>query len=132
MHFWVFLLGAYVIVTSSKYFMLVSSVLSDCLPVPRTVAHQFPLSLEFSRQGEWSVLPFSTPGDLPNPRIQLSSLASSELAGGFFTMEPPGKPWNKVHQEGNTHSTLRQSNSRITYSNAEIRGKRKPIRGGNI
>ena len=32
----------------------------------RTVAHQGPLSMEFSRQKIWSELPFSAPGDLPN------------------------------------------------------------------
>ena len=31
-----------------------------------------------------------SPGDLPNPGIEPQSPA---LAGGFFTTEPPGKPW---------------------------------------
>ena len=43
----------------------------------------------FSRQEYWSVLPFSSPGDLPGPGIKLVSPA---LAGRFFTTEPPGKP----------------------------------------
>ena len=34
---------------------------------PWTVAHQAPLSVEFSRQEYWSGLPFSSPGDLPHP-----------------------------------------------------------------
>ena len=33
---------------------------------PRPVAHQAPLSLEFSRQEYWSGLPFPSPGDLPD------------------------------------------------------------------
>ena len=41
------------------------------------------------RQKYWSRLPFSSPGDLPDPGIKPTSLA---LAGGFFTSEPPGKP----------------------------------------
>ena len=42
-----------------------------CLPVtPRTVAHQAPLSLEFSRQAHWSGLPFPSPGNIPNPGIK--------------------------------------------------------------
>ena len=49
-----------------------------------TVDHQAPLSMEFSRLEYWSGLPFPTPGDLPDPGIQLVSLASSTLAGGFF------------------------------------------------
>ena len=52
------------------------------------VAHQSPLSVGFPRQEYWSGLP--SPGDLPYPGIELMS---SALAGGFFTTEPPGKPW---------------------------------------
>ena len=35
-----------------------------------TVARQAPLSLELSRQGYWSGLPFPFPGDLPDPGIE--------------------------------------------------------------
>ena len=40
-------------------------------------------STEFSRQ-YWSGLPFSHPGDLPDPGIQSASLVSPALAGGFL------------------------------------------------
>ena len=53
-----------------------------------TVAHQPPLSMEFSRQEYWSGLPFPTPGDLPNPAIKPTP---SALAGRFFTIAPPEK-----------------------------------------
>ena len=56
---------------------------------PWTVARQAPLSREFSRQGYWSGLPFTSPGDLPDPGVELMCPA---LAGRFFTTEPPGKP----------------------------------------
>ena len=49
----------------------------------------------FSRQNSpeyWSGLPFSFPGDLPNPGIEPASPVAPELAGRFFTTEPPGKP----------------------------------------
>ena len=59
---------------------------------PRTVAHQAPLPMEFSRQEYWNRLPFSSPGDLPDPGIEPVSLASPALAGGFLTTVPPGKP----------------------------------------
>ena len=36
---------------------------------PWTVAHQAPLSVEFSRQEYWSGLQFPFPGDLPDPGI---------------------------------------------------------------
>ena len=54
----------------------------------RTVAHQAPLSMGFSRQKYWSGLPFPFAGDLPNPGIQPMSPASPALAE-FSTTEPP-------------------------------------------
>ena len=59
---------------------------------PRTVAHQAPLSKEFSRQEYWSGFPFPPPGNLPDPGIEPTSLVSPALAGGFFTIMPHGKP----------------------------------------
>ena len=57
---------------------------------PWTVARQAPLSMGFSRQEYWSGLPFPSPGDLSDPRIEPTSPASPALAGGFFlTTEPP-------------------------------------------
>ena len=50
-----------------------------------TVAHQAPLSMEFSRQEYWSGLPFSFPGDLPNLEIKNTSLVSPAFPSGFFT-----------------------------------------------
>ena len=50
-----------------------------------TVARQAPLSRGFSRQEYWSGLPCPPPGDLPNLGIELMSLMSPALAGGFFT-----------------------------------------------
>ena len=55
-----------------------------------TVAHQGPLCLEFSKQECWSGLPFPSPGDLPDPRIEPTSPASPALAGGFLTTVPLG------------------------------------------
>ena len=58
--------------------------------IPQTVGSQTFLSMGFSRQEYWSELPFPPPGDLPNPGIELASLRSPALAGGFFTTEPLG------------------------------------------
>ena len=52
---------------------------------PRTVAHQTPLSIEFSKQEYRRGLPFPPLGDLPDPGSELSSPASPALAGRFFT-----------------------------------------------
>ena len=54
---------------------------------------QAPLSLGFLRHKYWSGLPFPFPGDLPNPEVEPRSPGLLHLAGGFFTTEPPGKPF---------------------------------------
>ena len=56
---------------------------------PWTVAHQAPLSIEFSRQEYWSGLPFPSPGDVPNPGIELGSPALQAVS---LLSEPSGKP----------------------------------------
>ena len=50
-----------------------------------TVAHQAPLSFEFSRQEYWSGLQFPSPGDLLDPGIERCLLQVDSL--------PPGKPY---------------------------------------
>ena len=52
---------------------------------PWTVAHQAPLFMGFSRQEQWSGLPWPPLGDLPDPGIKPTFLMSPALAGGFFT-----------------------------------------------
>ena len=56
------------------------------------IVHQASLSMKFPRQEYWSGLPFPTPGDLPDPGIELVSLVSPALVGVFFTTVLPGKP----------------------------------------
>ena len=56
---------------------------------PWTVAHQAPLSMEFSRQEYWSGMPFPFPGDLPNPGIKPGPPV---LQADPLLSEPPGKP----------------------------------------
>ena len=48
--------------------------LTLCYPMDY-VAHEAPLSMEVSRQGYWSTLPYPSPGDIPNPGIEPRSLA---------------------------------------------------------
>ena len=57
--------------------------------IPWTVAHQVPLSMEFSRQEYWSGLPFPSPGDLPNPEMKPASPA---LLADFLTLSHLGNP----------------------------------------
>ena len=54
-----------------------------------TVAHLAPLSMGFSRQKYWSAYPFPSPGDLPDPGIELGSPA---LWVTSLLSELPGKP----------------------------------------
>ena len=65
--------------------------------IPWTVAHQVPLSMEFSRQEYWSGLPFPPLGYLPHPGIEPMSPVSPAVADGFFTTELPGKLYTALH-----------------------------------
>ena len=62
------------------------------------LAHEAPLSMEFSKQEYWSGLPFPSPGDLPNPEIepkspalQADSLPSEPLGKQSLPLVPPKK-----------------------------------------
>ena len=50
--------------TSVIHLVCVRAQSCPALGDPWTVAHQAPLSMEFSRQEYWSGLPFTSPGDL--------------------------------------------------------------------
>ena len=65
--------------------MLSHLVVSDIFATPWTVARQVPLSMKLSSQESWSGLPFPSPENLPNPRIEPACLASPALAGVSFT-----------------------------------------------
>ena len=55
------------------------------------VTHQSLLSLGFPRQESWSRLTFPSPGHLSDPGMEWNPRIL-QLAGRFFTTEPPGKP----------------------------------------
>ena len=58
-----------------------------------TVPYQAPPSMGFSRQEYWSGLPFSSPGDLPDPGIEPRS---PPLQVDTLLSEPPGKPKREI------------------------------------
>ena len=60
---------------------------------PWTVAHQAPLSVEFSRPRilEWGAISFSRGSSQPRDQTYVSYIDRE-----FFTTEPPGKPNTKV------------------------------------
>ena len=51
------------------------------------------LTIGFSMQEYWSALPFPSPGDPPDLEIKPTSPASPALAGHYFVISPPGKPF---------------------------------------
>jgi len=63
-------------------------VAQSCQTLCDPIAHQAPLFMGFSRQEYWSGLPFSSPGDLPNPGIEARS---PELWADLLPPEPPRK-----------------------------------------
>ena len=59
-----------------------------------TVTCQAPLSMGFSRQEYWSGLPFPSPGDLPNPEIELVSAASPALQQILYPLRHLKSPFS--------------------------------------
>ena len=55
------------------------------------VVHQA-LSMGFSGQEYWSALPFLSPGDLPNPGINLCLSCLLRWQAGSIPLALPGKP----------------------------------------
>ena len=79
---------------------------------------QAPLSVGFPSQERWSGLPFPSPGDLPDPGIELSSPAS---AGGVFTTESPGKPmYINIYIQKHTHTISENDNLKTALQNIYI------------
>ena len=78
---------------------------------PMNCSPQAPLSMEFSSQEYWSGLPFSSPGDLPDPGIKPRSLT---LEADSLPSEPPGKSLleSSLHEnkeeslDGRSHQTV--------------------------
>ena len=66
---------------------------------PGTVACQSPLSMGFSRQEYWNGLPFPSPGDLPNPRMEPGP--PTRQADSLLS-EPIGKPQMRGERIPNT------------------------------
>ena len=78
---------------------------AQLLATPWTGVYQAPPSMGVSRHEYWSGLPFPSPGDLPNPRIESRSPA---LQADSLPAEPLGKP-------GNTHMLVIQLCPTLCY-----------------
>ena len=67
---------------------------------PRTITHQTPLSMGFSRQEYWSGLSFPLPGGILDPGMKPGSPA---LQADSLPSEPPGKPLQHHKAKGCDH-----------------------------
>ena len=74
----------------------------------------------FSRQEYWDGLPGPPPGDFPHPGIKPEFPVSPEMADGFFTIEPPGKPYltqkKKINKAYKVNTSLFQENKTMPFS----------------
>ena len=71
----------------------------------------------FSRQEYWSELPFPSPGDLPNPGIEPTSLRSPSpaLAEGFFTTNATcAKPYIYYQSTEEPNDTATEAQTEIS------------------
>ena len=64
---------------------------------PWIVAHQAPLSVRFSKLEYWIAWPCPSPGDLPDPGIEPTSLTSPALASRFLTTSATWEALLDVH-----------------------------------
>ena len=70
--------------------MLNVQLFSDSLSTDLSTMDYF-LSMEFSRQEFWSRSPFPTAGELPDPGMEIMSLAFPAVAADSLPLVPPGK-----------------------------------------
>ena len=95
-----------------------------CSP-PGSSVHGIP------QQEYWRGLPFPPPGDLLNPGIELVLPA---LVGGFFTTEPPGKPFlfiystTKIVNKANIFMSILYARHCVGTKDEEIRNTVPPLK----
>ena len=76
--------------------MFSCSVISNSYQPRWTAACQTPLSMGLSQKEYLNMLPFSPPGDPPDPGVEPTSPVTPTLAGRFFITEPHGNPQTYV------------------------------------
>ena len=69
-----------------------------------TIAHQAPLSMEFSWQEYWNELPCPLPEDLSDPGVEPESLKPPALAGRLFA---PNATWQAP--KSNVHTLIKNT-----------------------
>ena len=76
----------------NSYACMLSSLVVSNLRPHGLIAHQVPLSVEFSRQEGWSGLPFPTPWNHPDLGINTHLLHLLHWRADSLPLAPPGKP----------------------------------------
>ena len=84
-----------ILIFACMHACLITSVVSNSA-ILWTVNFQVPLSMEFSRRGYWSGLPFPPPGDLPNSRIEPESPAPPALQADSLPLNHWGGPYSSL------------------------------------
>ena len=103
----------------SCHLLLISSVRSIpfpsfIVPILYEITPQTIESMEFSGPEYWSGLPRPSPGDLPNPRIELRSPALQEDS---LPAEPKGKPIRALVIDNlNINATIVLSSTKMTIN----------------
>ena len=77
-----------------------------CDPMDCYVALQASLLMKFPRQEYQSGLPFPSPGDLPNPEMELTSPVYPALQDDSLPIEPLGKPPHFSYKRLKTNTIL--------------------------
>ena len=93
----------------------VAESLQSCLTLCDSIDYssQAPSCTGFSRQEYWSRLLCPSPGELPKPGVELTSLMSPALAGEFFTTSATWEALYK-HKLGGK-KTLSMTNTFIPF-----------------
>ena len=84
---------------------------------PWTVTLQVPLSMGFSRQEYQNGLPYPSPGDLPDPGIEPTSLTSPAFAGAFSTTRATWEGYWGPHPKSPYQLKLRGAQKQLPRNN---------------
>ena len=82
---------------TTDWFQIGKGVCQGCILTLRTIVHQAPLSMGFSRREYWSGLPGPPPGALPNPGIEHVSLAPPALQADSLPLSHSEAPTCRVY-----------------------------------
>ena len=88
------------------------SEIESCSFVSDSVTPWTVQSMEFSRPEYWSVYPFPSPGNLPNPRTEPGS---PTLQADSLLAEPQGKPSDLVYWE-DPEGSGREGGGRVDWN----------------